>query len=287
MKKIILLILALINLNYLSGQDLESFLDEEETEPEFVSGTFKTSRIINGHSIENPAKNDLYFIISHRFGRLNEGAYNFFGLDFSTIRLGFDYGLSDKIAIGIGRSSYQKNVDGFVKIKLLRQTSKSGKVPFSLSWLSSADVYGLKWINKEFDHKSVHRLTYINQFILARKFSPRISLQLSPVYIHKNLVKNDDYLNEIFALGVGGRLKLTNRISLNSEYYYLLTRDGIDNQYDSFSIGFDIETGGHVFQLHFTNSTGFSDKAFITETSGSWFDGDIHFGFNIKRVFTL
>ncbi|UCH15294.1 MAG: hypothetical protein JSV22_04840, partial [Bacteroidales bacterium] len=184
-------------------------------------------------------------------------------------------------------SSYQKNIDGFIKIKLLRQTSKSGKVPFSLSLLSSVDVYGLKWINREFDHKSVHRFTYVNQFILARKFSPRISLQLSPVYIHRNLVKNDDYLNEIFAAGVGGRLKLTNRISLNSEYYYLFTRDDIDNQYDSFSIGFDIDTGGHIFQVHFTNSTGFSDKAFITETSGNWFDGDIHFGFNIKRVFTL
>ncbi|UCH15128.1 MAG: hypothetical protein JSV22_03970, partial [Bacteroidales bacterium] len=105
MKKIILLILPLISLYYLNGQDLESFLDEHKTEPEYVYGTFKTSRIINGHSIENPAKNDLYFIISHRFGRINEGAYNFFGLDFSTIRLGFDYGLTDRIALGIGRSS--------------------------------------------------------------------------------------------------------------------------------------------------------------------------------------
>jgi hypothetical protein len=287
MKRILLSVLILSNLYCLNGQDLESFFDEQSTEPEFVYGTFKTSRIINGHSIENPAKNDLYFIISHRFGRLNEGAYNFFGLDYSTIRLGFDYGLSDRIAIGIGRSSYQKNIDGFLKIKLLRQTQNSNKIPVSLSWLSSIDVYGLKWLYKEFDHEFIHRLSYVNQIILARKFSSRISMQISPVFIHKNLVKNDDYLNEVFALGAGGRMKLTNRISLNAEYYYLITRDDIEDQYDSFSAGFDIETGGHVFQLHFTNSTGFSEKAFISETSGNWLDSDIHFGFNIKRVFSL
>ena len=157
----------------------------------------------------------------------------------------------------------------------------------TLSLLTSVDIYGLKWINKEFDHKPGHRLAYVSQIILARKFNHRISLQLSPVYIHKNLVKNEDYLNEIFAVGVGGRLKLTNRISLNTEYCYLLTRDDIENQYDLFSVGFDIETGGHVFQLHLTNSTGFSEKAFISENSGNWSDGDIHFGFNIKRVFSL
>lgn len=287
MKRILLSLLVLFNIYCLNSQVLESFFDEQSTEPEFVYGTFKTSRIINGHSIENPAKNDLYFIISHRFGRLNEGAYNFFGLDYSTIRLGFDYGLSDRIALGIGRSSYQKNIDGFLKIKLLRQTQNSNKIPVSLSWLSSVDVYGLKWYYKEFDHEFIHRLSYINQIILARKFSSRISMQISPVFIHKNLVKNDDYLNEVFALGAGVRIKLTNRISLNTEYYYLITRDDIEDQYDSFSAGFDIETGGHVFQVHFTNSTGFSEKAFISETSGNWLDGDIHFGFNIKRVFSL
>ncbi len=288
MKKLLLLLLPLMNICSLNSQDLESFLEDSQSAvPEFVYGTFKTSRIINGHSVENPAKNDLYFIISHRFGRLNEGAYNFFGLDFSTIRLGFDYGLTERIAIGIGRSTYQKNVDGFIKIKLLRQTQGSNKVPVSLSLLSSVDVYGLKWLNKEFDHQFIHRLSYINQIILARKITSGISLQLSPVYIHRNLVKNDNYVNEIFAVGAGGRLKLTNRTSLNAEYYYLLTRDNIENQYDSFSVGFDIDTGGHVFQLHLTNSTGFSEKGFISETSGNWLDGEIHFGFNIKRVFSL
>ena len=288
MKKLLFIILSLINICVIKSQDLESFLeDEQSAEPEFVYGTFKTSRVINGHSIENPAKKDLYFLISHRFGRLNEGAYNFFGLDFSTIRLGFDYGLTERIAIGIGRSTYRKNVDGFIKIMLLRQANNSGSVPLSLSWMSSVDVYGLKWLNKEFDHEFIHRLSYINQLIFARKITTGISLQLSPVFIHRNLVKNDDYLNEIFALGAGGRFKITNRTSLNAEYYYLLTRDNIEDQYDSFSVGFDIETGGHVFQLHFTNSTGFSEKGFISETSGSWLDGDIHFGFNIKRVFSL
>lgn len=274
--------------NVLAQDDLMDLADQEtKDEGNFTEQTFKGTRLINGHSIETRDKGVLDVIISHRFGRINSGGYELFGLDDSNVRLGIDYGLTDRFNIGIGRNSFEKTYDGFLKYKFLRQQDGLRKVPLSIAGFSSVAMKTLKTGNPAGEPDLNSKLTYCAQLILARKFSPSFSFQLSPTLVHRNAVTVAEDPNDILALGAGGRIKLTKRLSLNAEYYYQLNQPANTVMYNSFAIGFDIETGGHVFQLHFTNSRAMIEKGFITETSGDFFDGDIHFGFNISRVFQL
>jgi hypothetical protein len=270
------------------SQDLMDLLnDSTDKKNELVEATFKTTRLVNGQSIENPANGVLVFIISHRFGKLNQGAYELFGLDQATMRLGLEYGFNDRLALGVGRSTYQKTVDGFLKFKILRQSKGERAMPVSLSYFASMAINNLKWTDPERTNYETSRYSYVHQLLLARKFSNRLSLQLTPTLVHRNLVptKNDE--NDVFATGIGGRFKITNRTSVNAEYFYLLPGTTADAYQDCLSVGFDIETGGHVFQLIFTNGQPQFERAFITETQGDWTKGDIFFGFNLTRVFTI
>jgi hypothetical protein len=287
-RKLLVIIITglLINLNSVNGQELMDVFGEEEPTTNYTTATFKTTRIVSGHSIENPANGVLLFMISHHFGRLNQGAYDLFGLDQATIRLGLEYGISDFISIGIGRSTYQKTIDGFIKAKILRQSSGVRTMPVSLTAFSSTDLFTLKWQDPERTNYFSSRFSFVHQLMIARKFNESLSLQITPTYIHKNLVVETN-TNDNFALGIGGRYKLTKRLSINAEYFHNLPGYIADNFENPLSIGFDIETGGHVFQLHFTNSQPMFDRALITETMGKWENGDIYFGFNISRVFTL
>ncbi|HLN54025.1 MAG TPA: DUF5777 family beta-barrel protein [Lentimicrobium sp.] len=268
------------------AQDLMNALGDNEPKIEYTTATFKTTRLVSGHSVENPANGVLLFMISHHFGKLNTGAYEFFGLDQATIRLGLEYGLNNFLTVGIGRSTYQKTFDGFLKAKLLRQSTGLRKMPVTVTAMVGMDLYSLKWKDPERTNYFSSRLAYINQLLIARKFNQQLSLQVAPVHIHKNLVKETG-TNDNFAIGMGGRYKLTKRTSLNVEYFYNLPGYVADHSIDPLSIGFDIETGGHVFQLHFTNAQPMFDRALITETQGKWSNGDVYFGFNIGRVFTI
>ena len=281
----LLLSLFLTNVN---GQDddLLSLLGEEET-TDYTNASFKTNRVINLHSLESTAGGVLDFKIGHRFGTLNGGFYELFGLDNANIRIGFDYGLSDVITIGVGRGSFEKTYDGFVKYKFLRQSTGKRKMPFTAALLLTSAVQTLKWANPERENYFSSRMYYTSQLIIGRKFSESFSLQLSPTMVHRNLIKTNAEKNDVYALGAAGRIKLSKRLALNAEYIYLLPDQVADNITNSLSIGFDIETGGHVFQLHFTNSTSMIEKGFITETTNSWDNGGIHFGFNVSRVFTV
>ncbi len=258
---------------------------------DYATAAFKTSRLINGHSIENAASGVLDVKISHRFGFVNTGAYEFFGLDQATMRMGFDYGINDRLMVGIGRSTYQKQYDAFYKYKILRQAKEGSYI--SLSITSSIQLKSIKWEDPNRLNYASSRFSFSNQLLIVRKFSESISLQLMPSHVHYNLVKTVAEPNDIFALGMGGRIKLNKRISFNIEYYPLLPLANekkdyrLNGTHNSLALGFDIETGGHVFQLHFTNSTGMSEGSFIGETVGDFFKGDIHFGFNISRVFTI
>lgn len=287
-----------------SGQS-QGLLDELDSaqngKPEIVENAFKSTRVVNAHSLETLPGGVLDFRISHRFGTLNSGAYEFFGLDNSNIRLALEYGISDRLMIGAGRSSFEKFYDGFVKYKILRQKSGKGAMPFTLIYFGSAGINTLK--DDQFEGAGVYsnnyqrqagrdiklndRLTYVHQLIIGRKISELFSLQLMPTIIHRNLVTTAEEQNDVYAAGVGGRIKLTSRVSFNADYFYLLPGETADNFKSPLSIGFDIETGGHVFQLHFSNSRTMVEKGFITETTGDLFKGDIHFGFNISRVFSL
>ncbi len=282
-------VFSIIVINAFS-QDLDSLLEAElnkNEETEIVEATFKGTRLVLGHSIENTAKGELNFIISHHFGTINQGFYNYWGLDQSSIRFGFDYGITKKLNVGIGRSSLNKIYDGYIKLKLLNQSTGKRTIPISLSAFSNIGITSLEWANPDRDNLFESRISYTFQLLMARKFSNRLSLQLTPTMIHRNLVKAKDDENDVFSIGAGGRLKLTNRVSINSEYFYLLPGKTADDYYDSFSIGFDIETGGHVFQVYVTNSNGMIEPEFIPKTNGSWNNGDIRLGFNISRVFTI
>ncbi|MFZ1527364.1 MAG: DUF5777 family beta-barrel protein [Ferruginibacter sp.] len=295
-----LAILAMVCSSFSSfaQDDLMKMLDEEEKQEkkkDFTTATFKTTRLVNGHSVENAAAGVLDFRISHRFGFVNQGAYQFFGLDQATMRMSLEYGLNDRLMVGLGRSTFQKQLDAFYKFKLLRQ-STGGKrnSPVSVSVTSSIMNNGLKWTDTSRKNYFTSRLSFSHQLLIARKFNESLSLQIMPSYVHYNLSPSVKVPNDVFALGMGGRIKLSKRVSLNAEYYHVLPLSFVEGEdyrlpgtKNSLAIGFDIETGGHVFQLHFTNSTGMTEKTFITETTGDFFKGDIHFGFNISRVFTI
>ena len=280
------LIFCLLASTNVPAQDLLSLLDTEE-ETVLTIATFKSTRVINSQSIENVAHGVMDFRISHRFGFVNSGIGEFFGLDNATVRLGLDYGLTPRLMIGIGRSSFEKTVDGFFKYKILRQSTGKKNMPIGLSITSSMEIVTTEFQDPDRENFNSSRLFYAHQLILARKFSESFSLQIMPTLVHRNLVQSPELANDVVSLGVGFRQKLSPRFSINGEYFYLLP-DQVGEEFEhSLSLGVDIETGGHVFQLHFTNSTSMIYKGFIAETRGKFFDGDIHFGFNISRVFTL
>lgn len=252
----------------------------------FVTGTFKATHIVNMQTVESAAKGDLNFVIQHRFGQLNSGSYNFFGLDNATLRLGLDYGITDALNVGIGRSSYLKTFDGYLKYKLLRQT-ESGKMPVSVSLLGTITNYTQNIVGKDY-LTTKYRTAYSGQLLIARKISSRLSLEVTPTYLHYNLVPTVNDKNDLFALGMGGRMKITKRMSINAEYDYLPSGQVVSSTvHNSFSLGWDIETGGHVFQLVFSNSQSMLETQYLAQTTGTWGKGDIYFGFNISRNFNL
>lgn len=267
----------------------------------YTTATFKTTRLINGHTVQNVGKGVLDVKISHRFGTIageNGGSYNLFGLDNASMRMGLDYGISQYLMVGIGRSTYNKTYDAFFKVKLLRQSTGKKNTPVTLSYVPTIAIKTLKPPEDRKNYSS-SKYSYTHQLIIGRKFSESTSFQLMPSFIHKNLVEFTKDPNDFFSLGIGGRQKLSKRISINFEYYFLPSRYKLTEVTDSagtiirkgsvnsFSIGFDIETGGHVFQLHFTNSRAMNESSFITETTDKWGKGEIGFGFNISRVFTI
>ena len=292
MRKIALLnLLILFSPSLFAQDDLMNLLNQNSPpEKNFTTATFKSTRIMNGHSIERMPPGQLDFRISHRFGTINSGAYNFFGLDQANIHLSLEYGIFKWLMAGVGRGTYEKTFDGFTKFSILRQSTGAKVMPISLSLLGSAALTSLKWTDPARKNYFSSRFCYTAQLLAARKFSQAFSFQLTPSYVHRNLVATALDPNDIYALGAGGRIKLTKRISFNAEYYYLLNANKkymSQPVYNPLSVGFDIETGGHVFQIILTNSVAMIEKGFIGETTGQWKHGDIHIGFNISRVFTL
>jgi hypothetical protein len=267
--------------------DMMNLLGKEKPQKEYVQSTFKSSRVIMSHSIEMLRPGVLDFRILHRFGNVNKGAYEFFGLDQATIRLGLDYALTENLTIGVGRSSHKKEVDGFIKYRPIRQATGPQAVPFSLVVVGGSTLNTLKFSNPARKNYFSSRLGYYGQVLIGRKFSEAFSLQFMPTVVHQNLVTTSQDDNDMYAAGIGGRIKLNKRISLNADYYYVINQNEGLSLHNPLSIGFDIETGGHVFQLHFTNAIGMNERVFLTETTNNWGKGDLQFGFNISRAFQL
>jgi len=287
----ILFLLNIIFFNVsLKAQDIDQLLNQSpDSVIDFTTATFKSTRIVTGHSIERMPTGQLDVRISHRFGQFNQGSYDFWGLDQSNTHFSLEYGINNWVMVGVGRGTNHKMYDGFLKFSILRQSTGRRNMPVSVSYLTTMALTSEKLLlpgHVDFWMRS----SYVNQLLIARKFGERFSFEINPTFIHRNMVKTELDPNDILAVGLGGRFKLSSRISLNGEYYYVIPplHDFRSTKtHNSLSLGFDIETGGHVFQLLLTNSVDMIEKSFIAETDGTWSQGAIHLGFNISRVFSL
>ncbi|SHG75597.1 DUF5777 family beta-barrel protein [Winogradskyella jejuensis] len=262
--------------------DLFSEIDSE-TEEDYKTAAFKGLKIVNFESTKMISKKELYFVVSHRFGSIETGFEDFFGLDQAVTRLNLIYGVTDAINIGVSRSSFRKIYESSLKIRLLRE--KKGGFPFTV--VSSSNIL----INTSLDEAFLpglefkNRLGYTTQLLISKKFNQNFSLQLMPTFFHDNYVEVNEQDNSQYVIGFGGRHKLTKRWSVNFDYGVHLNRAETSPFVNPFSIGFDLETGGHVFQLHFTNAQPMNTNPFLGQATGDWGDGDIFFGFNLSRVF--
>lgn len=282
------LIILSMTINLFAQDDLLKELEQSETKTkEYTYATFKGTRVVNGHSVQTKGAGELEFIITHRFGRLNSGAYNFWGLDDAYIRIGLEYGITDRLGIGIGRNSYYKIIDGYLKYNLLRQSSDTNSLPVTVTAFASTGIQTYPQAADDPTLDFTDRFTYTYQLLIARKFNTKFSLQIAPTVVHSNRVDQTILNNDQYAIGMAGRYKLTRSLSFNAEYYYRINRHPNTPYYNSLGLGFDIETGGHVFQLIFSNTQGMVERTFINETAGNFFKGDVHFGFNITRTFQL
>ncbi|NBC83446.1 MAG: hypothetical protein GVY19_08695 [Bacteroidetes bacterium] len=280
-----LALLWVIGLHAQSDLDMLSEMVEPETQ--YAQATFKSTRILNGHSIEQTHEGELSFRISHRFGPVNQGVYELFGIDQAIIHFSLEYGIAPWLMVGVGRSSFDKTYDGFVKARIFRQAKGENSFPVSVNYMGASEI---KTVRSNFDnYLTRHRLAYIHQLLIARKFNNALSMQVSPTYLHRNIVPNESFDNDLWSLGVGGRLKITPMVTLNAEVFLVdqTKVEAQENYYIPVAFGVDIETGGHVFQLMVTNAQSMREGGFIGQTTGNWLEGDLHFGFNISRVFNI
>jgi len=278
MRYILLFVFMLVMPLMGHSQDLEAILEQESSDTTLLAAsTFNGTRLLNGHSVETRKKGVLEFLISHRFGRVNSGFDQFFGLDDSNIRFGFEYAFTDDLTLAVGRSSFEKTFDTYIKYRLLQQ--KTGKRPFPLSMtlFGSATEKTINDYEPGDKPSFSNRLTYTGQVLIARKFDPKFSMQLSPTFIHFNTVPGANDTHDILALGIGTRIKISKRVSINSEYYYNINPFESMDVKNSIAFGVDIETGGHIFHLILTNAVSMLEKGFITETTGGFFKGDIRY----------
>lgn len=294
MKKL-LIIIFLLPLFVFSQEDLLNELEEGIEVDNTVTSAFKGLKIVNFESTKLAGKKDLFFIVSHRFGTVKNGFDDFFGLDNAVTQLKFIYGITDGINIGVARSSFQKKYGIHAKYRLAQQ--KNDGFPVTIVG------YNLVTINSSLDKDLLpnlefgDRVNYVNQILISRKFSEDFSFLIAPTHVHENLATRSfveisdtefetyDEENSQFAIGVGGRYKLTKRWSLNMDYGIHLNRNSNSLFKNPLSIGVDLETGGHVFQMHFTNAQAMFEDGFIVQGQGDWGDGDFFFGFNLSRVF--
>jgi len=282
MKLLLFFILFTPLLTY-SQDDLLDEIDIDSTGVEYVDATFKGLKIVNFESTKLVAKNNFTFIVAHRFGSLKNGVDSFFGLDDAVTRLNFIFGVSDGLNVSFSRSSFQKIYEAAAKYRIVRQ--KNNGFPFTVVGYNSILV------NTGYEKDNLpllefkHRLGYTAQVLISRKITRDLSIELAPTFFHDNYVVINEQDNSQYALGIGGRYKISKRMSLNIDYGWHLNRADNSPFKNPLSVGVDIATGGHVFQMHFTNVQGMNTNSFLGQGSGDWSDGNIYFGFNLSRTF--
>ncbi len=287
------LVLWIGSLISLSGQttSVEQLIKEEEAQDDALRtdltvGTFESSRLIAGRSVETSKKRSLDLRISHRFSRIDGGLYEFFGLDNASVKVGLDYGITDRLTVGFGRSSWDKEYDFPVTYRILRQSTGRHTMPVSVTVMGGWMIRTLKDPEGDIPPLGDMSSTAL-QLLIARKFSNIISAQIMPIWIHYVKTPQEGDPNDIFSPGVGGSIRIFKRVRFNAEYYPLFSGDKLGGTVSPFSVGFDIQTGGHVFQLFIGNATGTNERLLVTQTTDRWDKGQLHVGFNILRVFPL
>jgi len=283
MKQFLTSIFLICSFILFSQEDLLSEIDTDSETPVYASAVFKGLKVINFESTKLVAKGGFNFIVSHRFGTVKNGFQNLFGLDEAVTHLNFVYGISDNLNISASRNSNQKIYELATKFRLLKQ--QASKMPFTVvgytSILANTALDTDNLPKLEFKH----RLSYVAQLLISRKINNELSLIVSPTFFHDNYVIDDFQDNSQYGVGFGGRYKLGTRWSLNMEYGVHLNRSDNSLYTNPFSIGVDLETGGHVFQLHFTNSQSMNTNGVFGTSTGDWSDSDVYFGFNLARSF--
>ncbi len=265
------------------AQDLLKGVEDSLPATEKVKAAFKSTRVINAHSIEMVARHNLDFRIMHRFGFISDGIKQLYGLDQASMRISFDYGITDNFTVGFGRSTFRKELDGFVKKRFLQQSKGLHAMPFSLVIAAGAVIYTEESF-ATIKPNTADRTAYYIQLLIGRKCNSRFSFQFSPILVHTNMPLNAADDQKIFGWGGGGRYKFSRRMAFTFDYHHPVGK--LDSIYTSpLSMGVDIETGGHVFQLQFSNATGMNERAYLTQTTGRFFKGNIRFGFNLSRMF--
>ena len=266
-------------------QDSANAASDKHKGREPVINTFYSTRLINSHTVEILGPGSMDFRVNHRFAPVNLGFYELFGLDNASMRLGFDFGLAPNLMVGIGRSSFYKEFDGFVKYRLLHQQTGAGGAPISVAFVGAMAYRSFRY-DPSLNVTGADRTVFTAQLLVGGKLNEHTSVQVSPTYTHYNRVLNfSGGGTDLFSLGFLARQKISKRVSINAEYFLQTSR--FTGAHDPLSVGVDINTGGHVFQLHFTNSTGMNEHTFIHETTGTWGNGDVRWGFNISRIFNI
>jgi len=286
MKKFFSFVLVLFTIGYASAQDdLLNQLNAEKSEVKDKETTaFKGLQICNIQSTKMTAKGEWYMVISHRFGDLTEGLDNFFGLDNALTKIGGIYGVTDWLSLGASRHTYNKIYELTAKYKLADQITNGfpvtivGYNTMDINTALSTDLYP----NLQFNN----RLAYSTQLLASRKFSEGLSFEIGGVYVHKNLYDDSQELKDQYLVAAGGRCKLSKRLSVNLDYAYKINQlENAPLYQNPLTLGLDIETGGHVFQMVFSNSQPMNDVAVFTNATGKWNGGSLYFGFNMYRVF--
>ncbi|MEN2401266.1 DUF5777 family beta-barrel protein [Flavobacterium sp. MC2016-06] len=280
MKKFLVpLCLLLVTMAY-SQDDLLKSLDSTQVQDSYSTATFKALQLVTLQSTKMPAKKEFYFVVSHRFGSVKDGFDSFFGLDNATTKLGGIYGVTDWLSVSLSRHTLNKMYETGLKYRLMRQNDN---FPVDIVGYSVADINTFLEKDQYPGLEFKNRVTTVQQVLISRKISQKLSLELVPSFVHKNLYNPDIENDNQFSVGGGGRYKITKRLSVNLEYMNNFNKP---NFYENpLSVGLDIETGGHVFQLIFTNSQSMSESGYLTNASGDWGKGDFFFGFNLYRVF--
>lgn len=286
MKKFFSFVFVFFTIGYASAQDdlLDQLNAEKSTVKDIETTAFKGLQICNIQSTKLTSKGEWYMVISHRFGDLTLGLDNFFGLDNALTKIGGVYGVTNWLSLGATRHTYNKIYELTAKYKFTDQVVNGfpvtivGYNTMDINTALSTDLYP----NLQF----TNRLAYSSQLLMSRKFSEALSFEIGGVYVHKNLFDEALELEDQYLVAVGGRCKLSKRLSVNLDYAYKVNQLANAPLYQNpLTLGLDIETGGHVFQMVFSNSQPMNDVAVFTNATGNWNGGSLYFGFNMYRVF--